>query len=314
MPKDTPPPTGERLQRVIASRGVASRRAAEDLITAGRVTVNGKLVTELGTRVDPVKDAIRVDGRALPRPSPRYILLNKPSGFITTTSDERQRWTVMDLVKVRERIYPVGRLDRDTQGLLLLTNDGEVANRVMHPRYGLTKEYHVVTTRRPSNEQLEDIRAGLLVNDRLVVPDECRILRETPKGVIVRIVLHEGIYHVVREMMRQVGIDVETLRRERLGPLVLRGIPPGAWRDLTPGELGQLFEAIGLSQEAAARANATRPLQLEPVGGFVHGTRETGPSDAQGEGGNTRTPQQGRKPDASRSPASHRDRRSGRGR
>ncbi len=313
MPNDATPPTGERLQRVIASRGIASRRAAEELIVAGKVTVNGKLVTELGTRVDPVKDVIRVNGRVLPKQQPRYLMLNKPSGFITTTNDERQRWTVMDLVKVRERVYPVGRLDRDTQGLLLLTNDGDVANRVMHPRYGLTKEYHVYTTRRPTDEQLADVRAGLLINDRLVVPDECRILRETPKGIIIRIVLHEGIYHVVREMMHKVGIEVDLLRRERLGPLVLRGIPPGAWRDLTPGELGQLFEAIGISPEAAARANATRTLQLEPVGGFVHGTRSDDASTSSRGTASTPAPQ-GRKPDATRPPSSHRDRRTGRGR
>jgi pseudouridine synthase len=244
------------------------------MITAGRVSVNGDVVTALGTRVDPVKDTIRVDGRVLQRQKPRYLMLNKPSGFITTASDERQRWTVMDLVQVPERIYPVGRLDRETQGLLLLTNDGTVANRVMHPRYGLAKEYHVITDQRPSSEQIQDLKDGVLVFGRLVVPDECRLLRETREGIIVKIVLHEGLYHVVRAMMEAVKITVVKLRRVRLGPLMIQGIPPGAWRDLTPGELGQLFEALGLPAEDAEKANARRPMQLDPVGGFVHNTPE----------------------------------------
>lgn len=273
-------PEGERLQRVLAATGIASRRASEDLIREGRVSVNGTVVTEMGIRVDPVKDVVRVDGKALRRQKPRYLVLNKPSGFITTVSDERQRWTVMDLVQVQERVYPVGRLDRDTQGLLLFTNDGTVANRVMHPRYGMTKEYHIVTMTRPTSDQLADLNAGILVNGRVVVPDECRLLRETREGIIIKIVLHEGLYHVVRVMMEKVGIQVEKLRRVRLGPLLMQGIPVGAWRDLTPGELEQLFQAIGLPPEDAARANSRRTMQLLPVGGFDHGTREAAGREA----------------------------------
>ncbi|HEU0165673.1 MAG TPA: pseudouridine synthase, partial [Thermomicrobiales bacterium] len=217
-------PEGERLQRVLAARGIASRRASETMITDGRVAVNGVVVTTLGTRVDPLKDELRVDGKVLRRQRPRYLMLNKPSGFITTVNDERQRWTVMDLIQVQERIYPVGRLDRDTQGLLLLTNDGTLANRVMHPRYGLTKEYHVITNVRPSSEQLQDVKDGLLIDGRLVIPDECRLMRETNEGIIIKIVLHEGLYHVVRRMMELVQIEVVRLRRARLGPLTIQGI------------------------------------------------------------------------------------------
>jgi 23S rRNA pseudouridine2605 synthase len=265
-------PQGERLQRVLAQRGVASRRASEELITAGRVQVNGKTVTELGTRVDPVRDQISVDGKTVRRQRPRFIVLNKPSGFITTVSDEKQRWTVMDLVNVEERVYPVGRLDRETQGILLLTNVGEVANRVMHPRFRLSKEYHVVTDKKPTNQQLQTLREGILIEGRVVVPDECRMLRETPEGFIIKMVIHEGMYHVVRYMMDAVGIDVKNLRRVRIGPLTLTGIPPGAWRDLTPGELLQLYEAVGLPAEDADQVNARRPQQLIPVGGFQHMT------------------------------------------
>ena len=316
-------PAGERLQRVLASRGVASRRASEELITAGRISVNGKVVTELGTRVDSVKDEIRVDGRILQRQRPRFIILNKPSGFITTVKDERQRWTVMDLVEVPERVYPVGRLDRETQGLLLLTNDGAVANRVMHPRYGLTKEYHVITDKRPTDMQLLKLNDGIWVNGRLVEPDECRLMRTTREGIIIKIVLHEGLYHVVRNMMETVGINVLKLRRVRLGPLMMQGIPPGSWRDLTPGELGQLFEAVGLPAGDAEKLNARRPLQLQPVGGFVHsgGEEESAPApfrpnrESRPASGRPQTTRRSGSPhESARSSSSHRDRRSRGGR
>lgn len=263
-----PQQQGERLQRVLAQRGVASRRASEDLIREGRVQVNGVVVTELGTRVHPTQDRIVVDGKPIGRQKPRYLVLNKPPGFITTVSDERSRWTVMDLINVPERVYPVGRLDRETQGLLLLTNDGDVANRVMHPRYKLTKEYQVITDRRPTNGQLQELRDGVLVQDKLVIPDEVRLLRETPEGVIIKMVIHEGMFHVVRQMMDKVNITVVKLQRQRVGPLSLSGIPLGAWRDLTPGELEQLFQAIGMSESDAHDANSRRSMQLDPVGGY----------------------------------------------
>ncbi len=330
--------TGERLQRVLASRGIASRRAAEEMIRAGRVAVNGRVVTVMGTRVDPATDEIRVDGRSLQRQRPRFIMLNKPSGFITTVKDERRRWTVMDLVDVPERVYPVGRLDRDTQGLLLLTNDGALANRVMHPRYRLTKEYHVITDARPSPFQMSRLSDGMFVNGREVIPDECRLLRETAEGIVIKIVLHEGLYHVVRTMMETVGIQVVRLRRVRLGPLRVQGVPPGSWRDLTPGELVQLYEAVGMPVEDADRINQRRPIRLDPVGGFRRG----GADDDSGTGGGSRPPsgvppgrqgsgERGRSAgpertpsgrstgrsqadDGSRSSSRHRDRRSGRGR
>jgi pseudouridine synthase len=320
---DESQPAGERLQRVLASRGVASRRASEELITAGRISVNGKVITELGTRVDSVKDEIRVDGRILQRQRPRFIILNKPSGFITTVKDERQRWTVMDLVEVPERVYPVGRLDRETQGLLLLTNDGAVANRVMHPRYGLTKEYHVITDKRPTDMQLLKLNDGIWVNGRLVEPDECRLMRTTREGIIIKIVLHEGLYHVVRNMMETVGINVLKLWRVRLGPLMMQGIPPGSWRDLTPGELGQLFEAVGLPAGDAEKLNARRPLQLQPVGGFVHSGGEEESAPAPFRPNRESRPASGRRPttrrsgsphESARSSSSHRDRRSRGGR
>jgi 23S rRNA pseudouridine2605 synthase len=256
----------ERLQRVLAARGVGSRRKAEDLIRSGRVRVDGEVVSELGVRVDPRAARIEVDGRPLRPQRLRYLLMNKPSGYITTASDERGRRTVLDLVDEPERVYPVGRLDRDTDGLLLLTNDGDVANRVMHPRYQLTKEYNVLTTGRPSDKVLERVRRGITVDGKRVVPEEFRILRETHNGVILTMTIHEGMNRVVRRMMEEAGIPIGRLRRVRIGPLSLAGIPVGAYRDLTPGEIGSLLEALRLQDteamvaaRASARAAPTRP-------------------------------------------------------
>lgn len=255
----------ERLQRILASRGVASRRAAENLIREGRVKVNGVTVTQLGTKADPNRDEIRVDNQILRAQPLRYLILNKPTGYITTMSDERGRWTVMDLIRIPERVFPVGRLDRDTEGLLLFTNDGDVANRIMHPRYGLAKEYHVLTRTRPSPQQLNRIRSGIVIDGRRVVPEEIRLLRESPDGVIVTVTVHEGIYHLVRRMMEVAGIEVERLRRARIGPLSIQGLRVGEWRDLTTGEQNMLFESLRLDDETIAR-NADRPIKVRPSG------------------------------------------------
>jgi 23S rRNA pseudouridine2605 synthase len=279
---------GERLQRVLAQRGVASRRAAEQMITAGRVQVNGRAITELGTRVNPNRDEIRVDGRILHPQRPRYIVLNKPSGFITTVSDERDRWTVMDLVDVPERVYPVGRLDRATQGLILLTNDGDLAHRVMHPSYRVDKEYLAFTDQRPTETQLQRLRDGVAIEGRRIVPEEVRLFRESDEGVAIRVVIHEGLYHVVRRMMDTVGVEVTRLRRTRLGPLRIQGIPSGAWRDLTPGELVQLYEAVGMPAADAEAANARRTIIRNPVGGYSHRSSGGGPTGGSGARGDDR--------------------------
>jgi 23S rRNA pseudouridine2605 synthase len=286
---------GERLQRVLAQRGVASRRAAEQLIVNGRIQVNGRAVTELGTRVNPNRDEIRVDGKVLKPQKPRYILLNKPTGFITTVSDERDRWTVMDLVDVPERVYPVGRLDRNTQGLILLTNDGDLAHRVMHPRYRIDKEYLAFTDDRPTEAQLQRLRDGVSVEGRRVVSEEVRLFRESDEGVAIRVVIHEGLYHVVRRMMEIVGIAVTRLRRTRVGPIRLQGIPSGAWRDLTPGELVQLYQAVGMPAEEAEAANSRRTIVREPVGGYTHRAAPKSPP-ARGEDRGPARPERYRQP------------------
>ncbi len=264
-PEPSETTTGERLQRVLAARGVASRRKAEDLIREGRVTVDGRRVTELGTRVDPERATIRVDGKVVRRQPYRYVVLNKPSGFITTTQDERGRQTVMELVPSQPRMSPVGRLDRDTEGLLLFTNDGELANRVTHPRYGLTKEYQVLTPERPSEPIMRRMREGVDIDGKRVVPHEFRIVRETPEGVLLSVVIHEGMNHVIRRMMEAGGIPVYRLRRERIGPLSIAGIPRGANRDLTPGELTSLRQALRLD----------RDLGNEPIGSDTKSVKQS---------------------------------------
>lgn len=244
------PQAGDRLQRILAARGVASRRKSEDLIREGRVTVNGKVVTELGTRVDP-NASIKVDGKVVRKQAQRYVVLNKPSGYITTKSDERDRHTVMELVPSKPPLTPVGRLDRETEGLLLFTNDGEVANRVMHPRYQLTKEYVVTTPVKPPESVMRRVREGVEIDGKLVRPHEFRIMRETRDGVLLSLVVHEGMNRVVRRMMEQAGIEVKSLRRERIGPLSVAGIPRGGHRDLTEGELANLLQALHLEPDEA---------------------------------------------------------------
>ncbi len=243
---------GERLQKVLAARGVASRRAAEEIIKAGRVRVNGQVVREMGVKVDSERDNILVDNKQLARPRMRYIILHKPSGYITTTSDERGRWTVMELVDVQERIVPVGRLDRDTEGLLLMTNDGEVAHRVMHPRYGIQKEYHALVSPLPDREAIRALDAGIELRDERgqverTAPAKVNLLPVKHGEQWIRIVISEGRKRQVRRMLEAVGCDVHKLVRVRLGPLVLTGIPKSAWRDLTPGERRELFVALKIT-------------------------------------------------------------------
>lgn len=241
----------ERLQRIIASHGIASRRAAEQLILDGKVRVNGKVVRELGTKADPTVDRIEVNGALLNPQRLRYIMLDKPSGYITTVSDERDRRTVMDLVDVKERVYPVGRLDRETEGLLLLTNDGTLANRITHPRYELDKEYQILTHLRPSDATMGAIRKGVKVDGTLVVPSEFRILRETAEGILLKLVIHEGLNRVVRKMMDQYDIEIVRLRRTRVGPISLAGLKVGQWRELRASEVAGLYEAVGLDALAS---------------------------------------------------------------
>ncbi|MDD2221142.1 MAG: pseudouridine synthase [Clostridia bacterium] len=238
---------GEKLQKVIAAHGLTSRRGAEALIRAGKVTVNGQVVTEQGLRVTS-RDEIRVNGELLSvKPSLRYILLHKPAGWITSMADENGRRTVCDLLTdVPERVYPVGRLDYDTSGLLLLTNDGELANRLTHPSHNVEKNYSVLIKGKISNEAIKKLRDGVELSDGQTSPAKVRRLREKEQGSIIEITIHEGRNRQIRRMVDAVGYEVIHLKRIALANLNLTDLPLGKYRDLTDKELALLKQIAGI--------------------------------------------------------------------
>jgi len=250
-------PSGERLQKFLAHAGVASRRHAEVLIAAGAVTVNGQVVRELGTRLDPATDEVRVRGKLVRQAEaePLYVLLNKPGDTVTTARDPQHRRTVLDLLPSvwrARRIYPVGRLDRDTEGLLLLTDDGELALRLTHPRYALPKEYHALVLGHPTREALRQLEYGMLLDGetRPTAPAHARLLnRFEGQNTWISLEIHEGRKRQARRMLEEVGYPTLRLQRVHLGPLALGNLPPGASRLLTPEEVTALRQAVGLQDK-----------------------------------------------------------------
>ena len=234
-------PQGERLQKVLAATGYGSRRVCEDLIAAGRVTVNGETAI-LGRRVDADADRVEVDGAPIGvRPGLVYYLLNKPVGVITTAHDTHGRQTVLELVPTEPRVFSVGRLDVDTEGLLLMTNDGQLANRIAHPSHGIEKEYLVeVSGGRVSAGAMRSLRDGVELEDGITAP--ARVSQ--PDVGVLRLVIHEGRNRQVRRMCEAVGHPVHRLVRTRIGPLSDRTLRPGSWRDLTIDEWRDLTEAV----------------------------------------------------------------------
>ena len=232
----------ERLQKILSHAGIASRRAAEEIIIAGRVAVNGKVVTELGSRADPAQDRITVDGKALRSEGVRsYIVLNKPVGYVTTLKDPQGRPVVTDLLKgVKERVYPVGRLDYNTEGVLLLTNDGELANRLAHPRHEVEKEYMVRVRGSVAPEQLQHLGAGVDLEDGRSASAAVKLSRESENNTWISITIHEGRYRQVRRMCEAVGLSVVRLKRVRYGILEAGDMKPGEFRFLTPAEVDGL--------------------------------------------------------------------------
>jgi 23S rRNA pseudouridine2605 synthase len=228
---------------------VSSRRTAETLIRAGRVSVNGRVVTELGTTADPIRDRIAVDGRPVrARRSNVYLLLNKPPGVVTTLSDPQGRPTIRDaLAGVRERVFPVGRLDFHSQGLLLLTNDGELALRLTHPRYGIRKTYRVKVRGHPDEQALEQLRRGVRLPDGVTAPAFVRLAERRDKRTWLEISIAEGRKREVRRMCEAVGYTVEKLIRVALGPLKLGKLPSGQLRPLKPVEVAKLREAARIA-------------------------------------------------------------------
>ena len=238
----------ERLQKILARAGLGSRRKCEELIAQGRVTVNGQ-VARLGMKADPLRDDIRVDGQRIRTVEPLvYIMVNKPRWVLSTMEPDRKHRTLRDLVPVPERVFPVGRLDLESEGLVLLTNDGELAQRLMHPRYGHEKEYRVLVAKVPDEKQLRAFRYGIVLPDGYRTrPVKVDILRRQGKGAWLRMVLTEGRKRQIREMCRAIGLPVVRLIRTRIGPLRLKDVGVGEWRYLTPEEVRALRRAAGLS-------------------------------------------------------------------
>ena len=240
-----------RLQKILSAAGIASRRAAEKLMREGRVSVNGATILDPGVKADPDRDDIRVDGsRIKGREHPRYLLLNKPRGFVTTRSDPQGRPTVLALLKgVREYVYPVGRLDFDSEGLLLLTNDGELAARLTHPKHEVERVYEALVSGVPDAKALGRLARGVIIDGHRTAPGKARLLRVIHSSglrrdqAILELTIHEGRNRQVRKMCEAVGHRVLGLRRTRIGPIADAKLPPGAYRELSPREVAGLRRA-----------------------------------------------------------------------
>jgi 23S rRNA pseudouridine2605 synthase len=273
----------ERLQKILAQAGLGSRRACEEIISAGRVSVNGH-VAVLGMKADPTKDRILVDGQ--PIQSKRvliYILLNKPRGVLSTVSANDPRPTVRDLVDIPEQIFPVGRLDVDSEGLILLTNDGELANRLTHPRYGHEKEYRVLVARRPDEKQLDTWQRGVVLTDGYkTAPVQVVVENTHGKGAWLRIIMREGRKRQIRETGSLIGLPVVRITRVRLGTLHLGNLKPRQWRFLTPDEVK------ALKMDTASKP---KPKQYnQPTSPNHKQTRLTGKNRANNKSKNYRKP------------------------
>jgi 23S rRNA pseudouridine2605 synthase len=239
----------ERLQKIISRAGLASRREAEKWIQDGRITVNGAVVTKLGTQADIGKDKIKVDGKLIARPALNYFLFHKPPGLITSMHDPEGRphlgeW--LETLGKKGRVVPVGRLDFNSSGLLLLTNDGELAQKLTHPRYGVEKVYRVKVSGRPSEPELDRLRKGIRLEDGWTAPAQARVVEVLRKKAWVELEVREGRYREVRRMFEALGYFVEKLVRIRMGPLRLGSLAPGEYRPLMPQEISALKKTVGM--------------------------------------------------------------------
>ncbi len=236
-----------RLQKFLSEAGVASRRKAEEMIRSGAVKVNGA-VAQIGDSVDPKKDTVTVKGKkVIKQGEKRYILLNKPRGYVTTTDDDLGRKCVLELVKdVKERIYPVGRLDRVSEGALIMTNDGAFANAMMHPSKHVPKTYRVTVRPEPTAEQVDILATGVELDGRMTAPADVYVISKEEGRAVLEIVLREGRNRQIRRMCESQNLEVARLRRIAVGPIKLGMLQTGQWRDLTPAEVESLFKAAGM--------------------------------------------------------------------
>ncbi len=239
-----------RLQKYLAECGVASRRKSEELIEQGAVRVNGQTAC-IGDKINPKKDTVTVKGKkVIKQKSHTYIMLHKPRGFITTMNDERDRKCVAELIKdVPGRVYPVGRLDRDSEGMLLCTNDGEFANAMTHPRKHVPKTYRVTVRPGITQEQITELTTGIVIDDRMTAPGEIRVVTREESRVVLEIILYEGRNRQIRKMCEAVGLEVARLKRTAVGSVKLGMLKQGDWRDLTEDEVRKLMLAAGMERK-----------------------------------------------------------------
>lgn len=231
-----------QLNKFLANAGVTSRRKVADLVMQKRVKINGQVASKLAIRINPEKDKVLVDGRVAKLENQRiYIMLNKPKGLVSTVEDEFNRPKVLDLVKVSERIYPIGRLDQDSSGLILLTNDGELTNRLTHPKFHIPKTYELLISGKINSKQLEQLEKGVKLKEGMSSPTKIRILKRNSKEVLLEIILYEGWNRQIRRMCGIVGLNLLDLKRVAIGDLRLGDLKVGKWRFLTDKELNSLL-------------------------------------------------------------------------
>ena len=267
----------ERLQKILANAGYGSRRACEEMIEGGRIAVDGR-IAQLGDKADPVTQRITLDGEPIRRPQGHtYVALYKPRGYITTTSDPEGRRTIMDLIPLTQRLYPVGRLDADSEGLVLLTDDGELTERLTHPRYGHARVYRVLVAGEPTEEIIERWRRGITLDDRKANFSQIQVERQERGETWLRVTVHEGRKHLVRRIVAALGHPAQRLIRVEMGTLKLGDLTTGRWRYLTTGEVNALRKETGLTRSGPAprrelrsrneRPRQEMPRQRKPAGG-----------------------------------------------
>ena len=236
----------ERLQKFIANQGICSRRKAEEYITSGRIKVNGNIIMELGTKIDPNKDIVEVDGKKISNIAGKkvYILLNKPIGYVTTTRDQFNRNTVLDLVNVKEKVLPVGRLDMYTSGAIILSNDGDFIYKITHPKYEVEKTYNVTLKGQVTDEEIEQLRNGVQIENYVTGKAKVKILRIDKEKDLsrVEIIIHEGKNREVRKMCEAIGRKVLALHRTKIGNISVKDLRLGTWRYLKPNEIKSLLD------------------------------------------------------------------------
>jgi 23S rRNA pseudouridine2605 synthase len=266
-------PTTVRLQRVLAGAGLGSRRSCEQLILDGRVEVDGQFIIQMGTRVDPNRQVIRVDGVVLRPPRKQYFLVNKPPGVVSTKRDPARRTRVVDLIPQGDQFFTVGRLDRSSEGLILVTNDGELAHRLTHPRFGVRRVYRVEIAGAPSPDGLAQLRQGLHLAEGRVAATSVRVVKQHKKSTTLELVLTEGINREIRRMAARIGHKVLRLRRIAIGPIKLGELPRGAHRELPPAEVTRLKRFAFADQIPRAASGPKKAISRKTKRSAVVGKR-----------------------------------------